>query len=70
MTETTALGAALAAGAAEGVNVVDMRSRDVAHSINTDSFQPKITAGSKNYNFGHILDTYFQCYVAFPINIQ
>ncbi len=42
MPETTALGAAMAAGAAEGVNVWSLNEGDLA-TITTDTFTPSIT---------------------------
>ena len=46
MAETTALGAAVAAGAAEGVDVIDLRAHDASRS-KTETFQPQVTASSK-----------------------
>lgn len=42
MSETTALGAAMAAGSAEGINVWDINSEDYSKII-SDVFEPKIT---------------------------
>ena len=41
MPETTALGAAMAAGAAEGVSVWSLRPEDLSHGT-TDTFRPQI----------------------------
>ena len=46
MPETTALGAAMAAGAAEGVNVWSLNEGDLA-TITTDTFTPSITEKGK-----------------------
>ena len=42
MTETTALGAAMAAGAAEGIDVWNIDGRQ-ATTITTDAFTPAVT---------------------------
>lgn len=42
MAETTALGAAMAAGSAEGINVWDLQ-RETPDTVISDSFQPSIS---------------------------
>lgn len=46
MPETTALGAAMAAGAAEGVGAWSLKEEDLT-AITTDTFQPSITQEGK-----------------------
>jgi glycerol kinase len=47
MAETTALGAAMAAGAAEGIGVWDIFSED-SSNITCDVFKPKISESGKS----------------------
>ena len=49
MTETTALGAAMAAGGAEGVAVWNLHEDD-AHPITCDVFQPTISQTGQYFN--------------------
>ena len=46
MTETTALGAAVAAGAAEGIAVWDIKTKNESSDVSI--FQPKLDASGKN----------------------
>jgi glycerol kinase len=48
MTETTALGAAMAAGNAEGVEVWSLKSSDLG-TITSDTFKPAIAQDGKNF---------------------
>ncbi|XP_030641633.1 glycerol kinase [Chanos chanos] len=50
MSETTALGAAMAAGAAEGVNVWDLTS-DSLTSLPSEKFQPKINLEESEFRY-------------------
>lgn len=50
MPETTALGAAMAAGAAEGIEVWSLRPEDLT-SITTDTFHPNITETERNVRY-------------------
>lgn len=51
MPETTALGAAMAAGAAEGVNVWSLKE-DHLTTITTDTFSPSVTEKGTSYIIG------------------
>ncbi|OXA60911.1 glycerol kinase isoform X2 [Folsomia candida] len=50
MSETTALGAAMAAGSAEGINVWDINSEDYSKII-SDVFEPKITQHERDERY-------------------
>ena len=58
MPETTALGAAMAAGAAEGVEVWSLKEEDLT-SITTDTFTPSITETGTETSVSHIVPRRF-----------
>ena len=62
MVETTALGAAVAAGAAEGVDVIDLRAHDASRS-KTETFQPQVTASSKLFKNSSLKHSYMSVQV-------
>lgn len=50
MSETTALGAAMAAGAAEGVNVWSLSTTDHPH-VNSEKYEPQINSDESEFRF-------------------
>uniref|UniRef100_A0A8C7LXI6 glycerol kinase n=1 Tax=Oncorhynchus mykiss TaxID=8022 RepID=A0A8C7LXI6_ONCMY len=62
MPETTALGAAMAAGAAEGVSVWSLRPEDLSE-VTSEKFEPQINPEGK----GHVTHCYLISILAVPI---
>lgn len=62
MPETTALGAAMAAGAAEGVSVWSLRPEDLSE-VTSEKFEPQINPEGK----GHVKHCYLISILAVPI---
>ncbi|CDR08398.1 unnamed protein product [Oncorhynchus mykiss] len=65
MPETTALGAAMAAGAAEGVSVWSLRPEDLSE-VTSEKFEPQINPEGK----GHVTHCYLISILAVPIYLQ
>lgn len=60
MSETTALGAAMAAGAAEGVNVWSLRPDDL-HHVTSEKYKPQINSDGKKETASHAEKAGIKC---------